>query len=134
MYVVNNGAVTQCSRSFNRASRWIDTGSLFESRSWGILMNGRRFACAAYIYIYVYIPNGRFRAVKQKTDLFQHAPQSVSVDHFWLVLPLQISTLRNRHRSFVTDFILPESSCMILLSYILFHYFLLNNIFININN
>lgn len=29
-----------------------------------------------------YIPNGRFRAVKQKTDLFQHAPQSVSMDHF----------------------------------------------------
>ncbi|KAI4498627.1 hypothetical protein M0802_006333 [Mischocyttarus mexicanus] len=56
----------------------------FRSCSWGVLMNGRHFA--------LQISNGRFRAVKQKTDLFQHAPQSVSADHILIRVASSKST------------------------------------------
>ncbi|KAI4494614.1 hypothetical protein M0804_000815 [Polistes exclamans] len=47
-------------------------------------MNGRHFA--------LQISNGRFRAVKQKADLFQHAPQSVSADHILIRVASSKST------------------------------------------
>lgn len=56
----------------------------FRSCSWGVLMNGRHFA--------LQISNGRFRAVKQKADLFQHAPQSVSADHILIRVASSKST------------------------------------------